>query len=231
MSILTRFGIFSIIFLLISSLSFAEQVYKDSFPQGKTQLKWNFFPSFFLDNLIGMIDPNAPDGDGGIGVLKNSNAGGFAALSYATTEEASNFYLEAMVFCQTTKEEKGQLTGLAFLVDPINSRFYRFICDFNGKQPNLNVAYVGKDTRHFPVYLRFWYEGEIPGGLVKKSTWNKMAIRVKDGRAKFFWNNKELSGVIDVSRINKGFVGVYANFVGGLGSAETKIDSFLLRIE
>lgn len=42
---------------------------------------------FFLDNLKAVKDKSAPDGDGGVGVLRNSNAGGFAALSYAVTEE------------------------------------------------------------------------------------------------------------------------------------------------
>ena len=34
-----------------------------------------------------------------------------------------------------------------------------------------------------------------------------------------------------VDKISRGFVGVYANFVGGLGEATTKIDSFLTREE
>lgn len=230
MSILIKFGIFSFILLFSLSTAFAE-TYRDSFPQGKAQLKWNFFPHFFLDNLEAVKDSSAPDGDSGVGVLRNANAGGFAALSYAVTEEVSNFYLESYVLCPLTDKEKGQLSGLAFLIDPINSRFYRFICDFNGKDPSLNVAYIGKDTRHFPVYLRFWKDKEIPGGVPKKAGWHKMTVRVRDGKAKFYFNEKELSGTVDVSRINRGFVGVYANFVGGLGAAETKVDSFILKVE
>lgn len=236
MLISVKYGNFKIIFLiffllaLFSSIAMA-QTYKDSFSGGKAQLRWNFFPHFFLDNLKAIKDQNAPDGDGGIGVLINSNRGGFAALSYAITEEVADFYLEAFVYCHTTDKEKGQLNGVAFLIDPINSRFYRFICDFNGKEPTLNVAYVGKDTSHFPVYLKFWNDKEVPGGIPKKPSWNKMAVKVKNGKATFYWNEKALSGVVDVSRVGKGFVGVYANYVGGLGTAETKVDSFILRIE
>ncbi len=238
MLILAKSGIFKILMLIIILLVFTilennafADTYKDNFSDGRAQLRWNFFPSFFLDNLIPKKDKNAPDGDGGIGVLSNSNAGGFAALSYAVTEEVSDFYLEAFIHCPVTNEEKGPFAGLAFLIDPINSRFYRFICDFNGKEPSLNVAYVGRDTRHFPVFLKIWNEKEIPGGVPKKAGWHKMALRVKNGKAKFFWNDKELSGVFDTTRVNKGFVGVYTNFVGGLGAAETKVDSFFLKVE
>lgn len=36
-------------------------------------------------------------------------------------------------------------------------------------------------------------------------------------------------GPFDVDRIKRGFAGIYANYVGGLGEATTKVDSFLLK--
>lgn len=225
------FFIVCLLFLYLTNSNSYAEVYKDNFPGGKTELRWNFFPHFFLDNLTAQRDQKAPDGDKGIGILRNANAGGFAALSYAVTEEVSNFTLEAYVYCQVSNSDKSPLSGLAFLIDPVNSRFYRFVCDFNKKEPNLNIAYVGKDTRHFPVYLKFWRDNEIPGGTPKTSGWNKMRIMVKNGKGVFFWNDIQLKGEFDLSRISKGFVGVYANFVGGMGIAETKVDSFILKSE
>jgi len=32
-------------------------------------------------------------------------------------------------------------------------------------------------------------------------------------------------------KISRGFVGVYANYVGGIGEAATKVDAFILRVE
>lgn len=236
MSISIKSGISKYLFFILLFMMFLYgkaqcETYSDSFSGGKTQLKWNFFPHFFLDNLKAVKDKSAPDGDGGVGVLRNSNAGGFAALSYAVTEEVKNFTLEAYLFCPVTDSDRGPLSGLAFLIDPINSRFYRFLCDFNKKDPNLNVAYVGRDTNHYPVYLRFWRGKEIPGGIPKSSGWHRVKIVVREGSAQFFWNGMQLKGEVDVSRITKGFVGVYSNFVGGLGRAETKVDSFILRTE
>lgn len=220
---------FSFMFLIIAG-SVLGETFKDSFSNGRTQLRWMFYPHFFNDNLIVEKDPSAPEGDFWVGVLRNSNVGGFAALSYTVTKEVSNFYLEALIYCPLVQKEKGPLVGVAFLIDPINGRFYRLVCDFNLKNPSLNIAYVGKDTNHYPVYLRFWELNEISRKLFDKSDWHKVGIMVKNGKAKVYWNDKELKGEIDVSKIKRGFVGVYANFVGGLGLAETKIDYLRLRI-
>jgi hypothetical protein len=47
-----------------------------------------------------------------------------------------------------------------------------------------------------------------------------------------YWDGKELKGgALLTDKIKRGFVGVYANFVGELGEATTKVDSFLLREE
>lgn len=227
------FKVFLLLMLLFWFFSFnlwSAEIFKDSFTEGKTQLQWMFFPHYFLDNLEAVKDPTAPEGDRGIGILTNSKVGGFAALSYAITPEVSDFYLEAMVYCPVSEGDKGPLVGLAFLIDPIEGRFYRFVCDFNKKSPSLNLAYVGKDTRHFPVYLKFWKETDISNQFPKESGWQKMGLRVKKGKAIFYWNDRKLEGVLDVSRIKKGLVGIYTNFVGGLGKAEAKVDYFLLEI-
>ncbi|HCC68476.1 MAG TPA: hypothetical protein DEP99_01100 [Nitrospiraceae bacterium] len=209
-----------------------EPIIKDNFPQGRPELRWAFFPYFNLDNLEGVKDSKAPDGDNGIGILKNTNVGGFASLSYAVTRQTSNFYLESMVYCPVSEGSKGPLSGIAFLIDPIRGNFYRLVCDFKTNDPTLNLAYVGLDTRNYPVYLKFWDSKEIPGGIPKESGWHKMAIRVKNEKATAYWDGKELKGgPFIVDKIQRGFVGVYVNFVGGLGEATTKVDGFVLRKE
>ena len=119
--------VISVLVLSLTSLAIAQDVYKDNFPDGRPELRWSFFPYFNLDNLEGAKDMKAPDGDNGIGVLKNKNAGGFASLSYAVTKQMENFYLEAMVYCPVTEGSKGPLSGIAFLIDPIKGSFYRVV--------------------------------------------------------------------------------------------------------
>jgi hypothetical protein len=159
-----------------------------------------------------------------VGVLDNQNAGGFAALSYADTRPLEDFYLEAWLHVQVTGEEKGSLNGIAIRVDPVNDKYYRFATHF-AAEPSLSLAYVGKDSRHFPVILAEWKLAALPGGAPKRSGWHRVVIEVKDDAAEIFWNSTRLpGGPYRLDRIVSGYIGVYATYTGGRGFAETKID-------
>ena len=122
---------------------------RDSFTGGKPELEWRPYPFFHQDNLKGDIDRSSPEGEPGIGVLNNGTAGGFAALSYTETLTFGDFYFEAWIYVQATEKDKGPLNGIAFRVDPMQDRYYRFSAHFSA-DPSLSLAYVGKDTNHFP---------------------------------------------------------------------------------
>jgi len=203
---------------------------RDAFTNGNPQQRWAPYPYFNLDNLQGVKTSTAPDGDNGIGILTNANAGGFASLSYAVTRQVADFHLESMVYCPITEGEKGPLTGIAFLVDPIRGRFYRLVSDFNTADPTLNLAYVGRDTRNFPVYLKIWDARELFSGIPEESGWHKMEVSVKDGMLTAYWDGSELNGgPLIVDKISTGFAGIYTNYVGGFGEAATKVDAFSLK--
>jgi hypothetical protein len=188
-----------------------------------------FFPFFNRDNLRGERVEDAPDGDGGVGVLTNQNVGGFASLSYAVTPEVSDFTLSAMIYCPVSDAEKGPLAGLAFLIDPVRGDFYRVVCDFKRADPRIDLAFVGRTTLNYPVYLKLWGPGELPGGVPSKAGWHRLGVRVKDGRAAVYWNGSELpGGPFPADKIGRGFAGAYANFVGGLGDAAAIVDDFSL---
>jgi hypothetical protein len=205
---------------------------RDAFTNGEPQQRWAPYPYFNHDNLQGVKTSAAPDRDNGIGILTNANAGGFASLSYAVTRQVADFHLEALVYCPVTKGTKGPLTGIAFLVDPIGGRFYRLVSDFNTKDPTLTLAYVGLDTRNFPVYLKIWDARQLFNGTPEESGWHKMAVRVEEGMAAVYWDGRELDGgPFAVDTISTGFAGVYTNYVGGFGEASTKVDGFYLKQE
>ncbi|HET9883937.1 MAG TPA: hypothetical protein VFS81_19450 [Candidatus Binatia bacterium] len=198
---------------------------RDSFRNGTPELDWLPYPNFNQDNLRGTIDETSPEGEPGVGVLDNKNAGGFAALSYASTNSLSDFYLEAWIHAQVTRGEKGPLNGIAFLIDTVSGNFYRLATQFMGAEPTLSLAYVGRETNHFPEYLKRWKGEEIPGGAPQSSGWQKIAIAVYDSKAELYWNGTNLpGGPFPIDRVQSGHIGVYANFVGGLGHAETKVD-------
>jgi hypothetical protein len=199
-------------------------VIQDSFTKGTPELAWRPYPYFNQDNLKGEIDPSSPEGEPGVGVLDNRNEGGFAALSYAETRPLEDFHLETWLHVQVTEKEKGSLNGIAFRVDPVNDKYYRFAAHF-ASEPSLTLAYVGKDTKHFPITLAEWNAAAIPRGAPKRSGWYRVMIEVKNGAAEIFWDSTRLpGGPFRLDRIPSGYIGVYATYTGGRGLAETKID-------
>ncbi|MGH7825387.1 MAG: hypothetical protein ACREQ7_09460 [Candidatus Binatia bacterium] len=205
-------------------------IIQDSFTGGTPELAWRPYPYFNQDNLKGEIDPSSPEGEPGVGVLDNGKAGGFAALSYADTRPLEDFHLETWLHVQVTEEEKGSLNGIAFRVDPVRDKYYRFAAQF-AAEPSLSLAYVGKDTRHFPVIVAEWKAAALPGGAPKRSGWHRVVIEVKNDAAEIFWNSIRLpGGPFRLDRIDSGYIGVYATYTGGRGIAETRIDGLRVRV-
>ena len=202
----------------------SSSVIRDSFTGGTPELVWRPYPFFNKDNLKGAMDPSSPEGEPGVGVLDNGVAGGFAALSYANTPALENFRLEAWLKVQVTDQEKGALNGIAFRVDPVSDKYYRFAVHF-AADPILSLAYVGKDSKHFPVMVQEWKAASLPGGAPKRSAWHRVVIEVKNSRVEVFWDGYRLpGGPFPLDRIDSGFVGLYATYTGGVGLAETRID-------
>jgi hypothetical protein len=202
----------------------SQPLFSDEFTAGKPELEWLPYPHFNRDNLYGALDPSSPGADPGVGVLDNRKVGGFAALSYAKTAPVSDFYLEAWLYAQLVAEDKGPLNGIAFRVDPSGDRFYRLAAHFNA-EPSLSLAYVGKDSNHFPVYLAQWKAADLPGGKPSKSGWHRVAIEARGNELEVYWNSAKLSGgPFKLDRVLSGYIGAYANVTGGPGIAETKLD-------
>jgi hypothetical protein len=205
-------------------------VIRDSFTAGKPELTWRPYPFFNRDNLAGQTDPSSPEGDSAVGLLDNRNAGGFAALSYAETRPLRDFDLETWIHVQISTAEKGSLNGIAFRVDPVQDKYYRFAAQF-AADPSLSLAYVGRDTKHFPVTLAEWKGASLPSGNPKQNDWHHLIIQIRNDAAEIFWDSVRLpGGPFRLQRIESGYVGVYATFTGGLGIAETKVDRLRIRV-
>jgi hypothetical protein len=202
----------------------ADLLISDSFTGGKPELDWVSYSHFNHDNLHGALDPTSPEGEPGVGVLDNKSVGGFAALSYANTQAISDFYLEAWLYVQVVNDDKGPLNGIAFRIEPAAERFYRLASHF-AEDSFLSLAYVGKDSNNFPIHLAQWKAAELPGGRPAQSAWHQVAIEVKNDEAQVYWDSHLLpGGPFRLERIGSGYIGAYANYTGGLGLAETKLD-------
>ncbi|RJP17295.1 MAG: hypothetical protein C4520_17050 [Candidatus Abyssobacteria bacterium SURF_5] len=199
-------------------------LFSESFDDGMLNLNWVPFPGFSQDPLMPILDPTSPEGVWA-GRQTNQQLGGFASLSFSGMRHLRDYLMEAWVYAVVVPEGRAPLNGIAVRVDPQNERFYRFATHFDAEQ-RLSFAYVGSDTNNYPVYIKSWKQAEIPGGVSEKSGWHKMAVRCAGNNFWVYWDEQELPGCpLQDDRIPGGFFGVYANYVGGKGIVETRVDA------
>jgi hypothetical protein len=200
-------------------------LFSEHFHKGVLNLNWVPFPGFSEDSLTPILDPSSPQADLWAGRQTNQQLGGFASLSYAGMASLADYVLEAWVYAVVVPEGRAPLNGIAVRVDPQNQRFYRFATHLDAER-RLTFAYVGSDTNNYPVYIASWKEEDIPGGLPRGSGWHRMAVTCAGRRFWVSWDGAELPGCpLEDDRIDKGFFGVYANYVGGKGIVETRVDA------
>jgi|GEM_PF-592361 len=225
-------GIALAILLLVVAAGMAsggQRVYEERFTDGRLSLDWAPFPGFSPDRLEAVPDPQAPGGDSWAGRVVNAGLGGFAALPSAHRLGFRDVSVEAWIYAPVGGSDRGPLQGLAVRVDPEHGRFYRLAVQFTAP-PRITLAYVGRDTANFPVYLRTWSEAEIPGGAPRQSGWHRLGLTAVGDALSASWNGQALPGspIFD-ARIPRGSVGVYTNFVGGQQLAETRVDGLIIR--
>jgi len=206
-------------------------IFHERFADGKSRLEWRAFPDFSPDPLRPVPRADDPDGDGWAGLVTNQTLGGFASLSYAGPEDLEDYSVEAWVFVDVVSGAQGPLQGIAIRVDPRARRFYRLAARFT-TEPSLTLAYVGRDVNNFPVYLRRWKPGEIPGGVPRVSGWHRMKLRAVGAQFWAYWDGSLLPGIpVGDNRIRRGQFGVYATFVGGTQLAQTFVDDLIVTRE
>jgi len=205
------------------------ELFSESFTDSSLNLVWLPFPGFSPNHLVPVMDPTTPEGDLWVGRQSNEQLGGFASLSYAGESRMENYVLEAWVYTVVVPEGRAPLNGIAVRVDPEKGCFYRLASHFDSER-RLTLAYVGRDTQNYPAYLGSWEGDEIPGGAPGTGGWHKMAITCVGNKIWAYWDGHELSGCpISDDRIARGFFGVYANYVGGHGIVETRVDGITVR--
>lgn len=205
-------------------------LFEERFTDGTADLAWQTFPRFSPDLPEVVRAPDAPSGDGWAGLVTNATFGGFASLAYAGDALLADYSVEAWVRVDVTEAADGPLQGIAVRVDPEGERFYRLAARF-GAEPELTLAYVGRDVNHFPVHLGRWGRNEVPGGVPLEGGWHVMGLEVAGDRISASWNGVRLPGsaIVD-ARIARGYVGIYTNFVGGQQPASTLVDRLVVRL-
>ena len=219
----------------------AAEAFEDSFAGGDAQLDWTSYPMFEDGAVQGESVTGAPDGDGGIGVLRHEG-GGLAAVSYAQTAKAEDsFEISAWVYCpREAAGRDGTLTGLAFYLhsgkggaDPEEGGFYRLVCDYRFGTGSFSLAYIGANIGRQPLELERWplIEQIAPAAA---DGWRRLRIDVEAGLIELYLDDVKLNErpipaervITDIANVDAGYAGVYAGHIGEAGTAEARVDDF-----
>lgn len=217
--------------------------FTDHFAGGKAELDWTNFSILDGGVVEGQTVKDAPDGDGGIGVLRH-RGGSLATVSYAPTDKAEDsFEISAWVDCPLEAEGRdGTLTGLAFYLqterggeDPEEGGFYRLVCDYRFGTASFSLAYVGADIGRQPLEMERW---PLVAHVPSDSGWQHVRIDVEQGLMQLYLNDIELNNrplpaervITDIANLDAGYAGVYAGHLSEVGTAEARIDGFTYRL-
>lgn len=221
-------------------------VFEDAFAGGEAELAWKPHPLAGDTAVEGRAVGSAPDGDGGIGVLRH-RGGAMPTVSYADTAKAEDsFALEAEVHCPLDAGGRdGTLTGLAFYVlgaaggeETEAGGFYRFVCDYRLGDASFSLAYLGANAGRQPLELESWplLAGTAAGDA--GDPWRDVRIAVDRGLMTFHVDGSQLNErplpaervITDIANVDAGYAGVYASHIGVEGDAEARIDGFVYEV-
>ncbi|MCK4941276.1 hypothetical protein KAS45_04220 [candidate division WOR-3 bacterium] len=214
--------------LVLSSMLFGQILYEEHFTDGNMQLQWH---SWFMDSLgIGdsmyvLNDPTTPGGDSWVGVISNEYMS-VAGLTYAGDPNLEDYSVEAWIYTVVTVGS-GPYNGIGIRCAIDSGFYYRLVSDFDDSGRLRLGMFTGG---MFPVVIRDWTGGEIPGGVPATSSWHKLKVTMIADSIWAYYDDVLLPDCpfIDNS-IAKGYFGVYTFNMAGVDS--TKCDDIIVRAE
>lgn len=228
----------------------AAKVFRDDFASGEARLDWMPHPLSGGVVVRGEKADAAPDGDGGIGVLRHPG-GELPTLSYAETDRAEgSFEIEAFVHCPIDGDGGDDaLTGLAFYVLGADGEdeadaggFYRLVCDYRLGPAAFSLAYLGPNIAGQPLEIERWPVAEDDEEEPSKPAgegWRKVRIVADQGVLDFYVDGAKVNGrpiraermIGDSAAVDAGYAAVYAGHVAEEGTATARVDGFVYRIK
>jgi hypothetical protein len=207
---------------------FGQILYEEHFTGGNMQLQWH---PWFTDSLgIGdsmhvLNDPTTPGGDDWVGVISNEYMT-TAGLTYAGDPNLEDYSVEAWIYTVVTAGS-GPYNGIGIRCAIDSGFYYRLVSDFDDSGRLRLGMFTGG---MFPVVIRDWTGGEIPGGVPATSSWHKLKVTMIADSIWAYFDDVLLPDCpfIDNS-IAKGYFGVYTFNMAAVDS--TKCDDIIVRAE
>jgi hypothetical protein len=224
---------------------------RDSFAGGTASLDWMAYAPFGDQAVEAVETDDAPDGDGGIAVLRHPGEGR-AAISYVDGFEAEDtFEVEADVYCPRQAEDRtGSLTGIAFYLPSNDGEsaatgqvddgmvedggFYRLVCDYRFGDAGISLAYVGANIDRRPLESEYWPLLAREFGSGGSADWLTIGVKVERGGIEVDLDGEKLNErpiaaervIADIANVDAGYAGIYAGHMSAGSAAEAQVDSF-----
>lgn len=215
--------IIAICFLLCSVVT-GQVLYEEYFTGGAMQLDWSpwFTDSIGLGDSMGVIsDTSTPGGDDWAGRISNEYMG-MAGLTYAGDAALADYAVEAWIYTMVTAA-MGPYNGIAIRMDPVSRYYYRLVSDFDNNA-RLRLGLVGAGG--YPVVIRDWSSGEIPGGVPSTSSWHKFGLTMIADSLWAYYDDQLLPGSPFISdSVTHGHFGVYTFSM--TDTASTRCDNII----
>lgn len=218
----------------------------ESFAGGKATLDWQPYPPFGDGTVEALAADDAPDGDGGVGVLKHPGDGG-ATISHADVVKAEGtFEIEASIFCPSDGDDRmGSLTGIAFYLPTGENEaaaedqgFYRLVCDYRFGDAGISLAYVGANIDRKPLEMEYWPLESTAFGGDELADWSRVKVSVELGAIDIFLGDDKLTEqplaaervIADIANVDAGYVGIYAGHMSAGSPSEARVDGLAVRL-
>ncbi|MGB3341547.1 MAG: hypothetical protein WBB37_08715 [bacterium] len=210
---------------ILCSLLFSQVLYEEYFTDGNMQLDWHAWFTDTLgigDSMAVINDPTTPGGDSWAGRISNEYMG-VAGLTYSGMANMEHYYIEAWIYTIVTTAS-GPYNGVAARMNPSTRYYYRLVSDFDNSG-RIRLGLVGSGG--YPVALRDWASGEIPGGVPTTSSWHKFKLDVSHDSIWCYYDDQELPGcpIINDS-VSSGYFGIYTFSMSD--TASTKCDNIIV---
>ena len=217
-----------VIMVLVSSMLFGQILYEEHFTDGAMQLDWNpwFYDSLGIgDSMHVLSDPTTPGGDGWVGVISNEYMSA-AGLTYTGANNLQDYSIEAWIYTVVVPAA-GPYNGIAMRCYEDSGFYYRLVSDFDDSE-RLRLGMYDGST--FPVVIRDWSAGEIPGGVPATSSWHKFKMKMIADTIWAYYDDVLLPDCPFLeSTIPEGYFGVYT--FNMMAADSTKCDDIIVMAE
>ncbi len=172
---------FSILFL--SSTNFSQVVFSDDFESGTANAEWGIYRAG-EETLTAVAMAEAPmplEGGGAyVGYLQDIDASYTgAAIALAGDVSASDYSVEADVYCYANHAEGSAYTGVAVYGDSSIGTYIKLAADFDSNQ---RMRFYNNHLNFTTFQYSFHHQfeaGDMPDGIPTEDGWHHMKVEVK----------------------------------------------------